>query len=92
MMTPTSMEGSYVSLGDNLGEVVSTLTDDMCKKVIEAKDELTRELQTHQRDLGQSNSRYKHLESIYIKLKKTYKEHLEQKSQEKACTPSTPSQ
>ena len=84
MMPPSSMEGSYVSLGDNLGESVNTLTDDMCKKVTEAKDELTRELQTNQRDLGQANSKYKHLESIYIKLKRTYKELLEeQRNQEK---------
>ena len=82
-MTPTSMDGSYVSLGDNIGEAVNNLTDDMCRRVTDAKDELTRELQTNQRDLGQANTKCKHFESQFLKLRRNYKEALEQKSQEK---------
>ena len=83
-MAPSSMEGSYVSLGENTGQCISKLTEDMCRRITDAKDELTRELQTYQRDLGLTNSKFKLLESNHQKMKKKYRDEIElQKSKDK---------
>ncbi|KAI6660402.1 RB1-inducible coiled-coil protein 1-like isoform X2 [Oopsacas minuta] len=83
-MTPSSMEGSYVSLGEDTEDYISKITEDMCMRITEAKDELTRELQTYQRDLGQTSTRCKHLETLNQKIKKKYKDEIElQKSKDK---------
>ena len=84
-LLPTSMEGSYVSLGEadgvNLLSSINSLTEEMCERISTAKDELTKELQINQRDLGQANTKYKYLETRFLKMKRDYKGLMETQAQ-----------